>query len=134
MTEIARNPRWGDAQRTFITLTLVVEAYGAVELNAMPNDPEPHGRDLYARCLAGEFGEIAPFRFDAATVLRERAQRLHQAQTATAGLADAFVAGLLDDTEAARFKAWAAYQRDLARLDAQPGFPDQIVWPKPPAD
>ncbi len=134
MTETAKNPRWGDAQRGFITLTLVVGPYGEIAFNAMPTDPEPHGRELYARCLAGEFGEIAPFRFDAASVRAERTQRLHQAQMATAGLADAFVAGLLDDTEAARFKAWAAYQRDLARLDAQPGFPDQIVWPKPPAD
>lgn len=28
---------------------------------ATSNDPEAHGRDLFARAMAGEFGEIAPY-------------------------------------------------------------------------
>lgn len=32
-----------------------------VHFGADPTDPEPHGRDIYARLLAGEFGPIAPF-------------------------------------------------------------------------
>lgn len=30
-----------------------------VWFTASPNDPEPHGRELYQRALNGEFGEIA---------------------------------------------------------------------------
>lgn len=29
--------------------------------NATSFDPMPHGRDLYARAVAGEFGPIAPY-------------------------------------------------------------------------
>lgn len=29
--------------------------------NATPHDCEEHGRQIYARALAGEFGPIAPF-------------------------------------------------------------------------
>lgn len=34
--------------------------YGWVPFTASPNDPEPHGRERYARALAGEYGAIAP--------------------------------------------------------------------------
>lgn len=56
-----RNPRWANSEGTSIdclikTNTLV----GEVPFTASKFDSEPHGRDVYARCLAGEFGQIAP--------------------------------------------------------------------------
>lgn len=56
-----RDPQWVDENRTAIncwvrTNTLVQE----VPFTAAPYDSELHGRELFARCLAGEFGEIAP--------------------------------------------------------------------------
>lgn len=32
-----------------------------VPFTASPSDTEPHGRELYQRAVAGEFGEIAPY-------------------------------------------------------------------------
>ena len=32
-----------------------------VPFTARADDPEPHGRDLYARAMAGEFGEVAAY-------------------------------------------------------------------------
>ncbi len=34
---------------------------GELPFGSSPHDPEWHGRDLYARALAGEFGPIAPY-------------------------------------------------------------------------
>lgn len=56
-----RNPQWVSEKGAVIkcwvkTNTLIDE----VEFAASINDPELHGRELFARCLAGEFGEIAP--------------------------------------------------------------------------
>jgi hypothetical protein len=34
---------------------------GEVPFGASPADTEPHGRDLYARAVAGEFGAIAAY-------------------------------------------------------------------------
>jgi hypothetical protein len=57
----ARNPQWANEERTAInclvrTNTLLQEA----PFTASPHDSEAHGKDLFARCLAGEFGAIAP--------------------------------------------------------------------------
>jgi hypothetical protein len=132
MKRSLKQPRWGDAQQTFIVGTIATAQYGEVTFHAMPTDPESAGRELYARCLAGEFGEIAPYQPNVMSFLMEREQRLRQAQAALAGLTEAFVAGLLNDEAAAHFKAWAAYQRDLMQLAPPPSFPAQIAWPTPP--
>lgn len=56
-----RNPRWTSEDHSAIdclvrTNTLV----GEVPFTASMHDSELHGRETYARCVAGEFGEIAP--------------------------------------------------------------------------
>jgi len=55
-----RNPQWasedGSAINCWIRTNTLV---GEVPFTASKFDPEPHGREVYARCLAGEFGEIA---------------------------------------------------------------------------
>lgn len=56
-----RNPQWASEDGSAIdcrirTNTLVEE----VPFTASKHDPEPHGREIYGRCLAGEFGDIAP--------------------------------------------------------------------------
>ncbi len=56
-----KNLRWASPDRRYIdclvkTNTLV----GEHGFTAFVDDSEPHGRELYARCLAGEFGEIGP--------------------------------------------------------------------------
>ena len=35
--------------------------FGTIPFGADPNDPEPHGRELFARAVAGEFGPIAEY-------------------------------------------------------------------------
>lgn len=56
-----RSPQWVDERHTSInclirTNTLAEE----VPFTASSHDPEPHGREVFARCIAGDFGEIAP--------------------------------------------------------------------------
>jgi len=49
---------------------------------ATPDDPEPHGREIFARIQAGEFGPIAPYEPDPGPspeeLLRSEEQRLLQ--------------------------------------------------------
>ncbi len=57
----ARDPQWASEDYSAIdcwvrTNTLIEE----VPFTASKYDCEPHGRELYERCLAGELGEIAP--------------------------------------------------------------------------
>jgi hypothetical protein len=56
-----RDPQWANEDGSQIncwirTNTLI----GEHPFTACKYDTEPHGREVYARCLAGEFGEISP--------------------------------------------------------------------------
>ena len=53
--------QWVDAAHTMINLTGTHPVYGEVPFAADPNDTEAHGRDLFARAVAGEFGLIAEY-------------------------------------------------------------------------
>lgn len=62
IVESVREPRWANEGKSAInclikTNTLTQE----VPFTASMSDSEAHGRDIYVRCLKGEFGEIAPF-------------------------------------------------------------------------
>ncbi|KHL70592.1 hypothetical protein SF06_06760 [Pseudomonas flexibilis] len=35
--------------------------FGWIPFTASPDDPEKHGRELYERIVAGDFGDIAPY-------------------------------------------------------------------------
>lgn len=60
----AQNPQWGNAEHTIIEVEAKwehLENEGYLPFLANPNDIEAHGVDLYNRCVAGEFGEIAEY-------------------------------------------------------------------------
>jgi hypothetical protein len=60
----ARNPRWANAEQTLISVEAKwehLESEGYLGFGANPNDPEAHGRDLYQRCVDGEFGTIGAY-------------------------------------------------------------------------
>lgn len=44
-----------------IELVVNFEDIGLVAFHATPDDVEEHGRELYARAVAGEFGPVAPY-------------------------------------------------------------------------
>jgi len=58
----AKDPIWfsDDGQQIYLTVRFE-EINEDLPFNACSFDPEPHGRDLYNRAKAGEFGEIAPY-------------------------------------------------------------------------
>lgn len=57
----ASGPVWANAEHTAINLLIEHEKYGQLPFTATPDDPEQHGRELFALALAGEFGEIAEY-------------------------------------------------------------------------
>ena len=55
----AKNPRRTNANG--IDLLATFQGIGEIPFHATIDDPEPHGRELYARAMQGEFGEVAPY-------------------------------------------------------------------------
>lgn len=81
----AINPKWADANQTGIELDVDFDHLedGLVPFLASPEDPEPHGREIYARAVAGDFGEVAAYTpppdltgEDALVELRQKRDRL----------------------------------------------------------
>lgn len=57
-----REPVWADAEHSAIDCRLRTSAYSEeLPFTASPSDPEPHGREVFRRCVSGEFGEIQPY-------------------------------------------------------------------------
>lgn len=64
-----------------------------------------------------------------AAAIAQRDFLLAEAEEAVAGMADAFIAGLLDEADVAKFKAYAVYKLALNKVDTQKGYPEIIDWP-----
>lgn len=55
-----RNPQWANEDCSAINcLVKTNNLVHEVPFTASPHDSEVHGREIYSRCFAGEFGEIA---------------------------------------------------------------------------
>ncbi|MDT3310670.1 tail fiber assembly protein [Pseudomonas sp. rhizo66] len=68
-----------------------------------------------------------------ASALAQRDELLAEADQQTVGMADAYIAGLLDVEDMQRFKAYASYKLALNKIDRQPGYPQNVDWPVLPA-
>lgn len=55
-------PQWANAEQTAIDCVATFDQIGEpVPFTANPNDTEAHGREIFARCVAGEFGDVAAY-------------------------------------------------------------------------
>lgn len=59
----AENPVWANAEQTAIECLIRTVEYGDTLLPflANPNDSEEHGRNLFNKLIAGDYGVIAPY-------------------------------------------------------------------------
>ncbi len=56
------SPQWANSENTMIDCVVTFEIIGEpVPFTANANDTEAHGREIFARCMAGEFGEVAAY-------------------------------------------------------------------------
>lgn len=71
----AKNPKFANAAGTLVNLILEHPVHGAIPFTASPDDGEAHGRELFARAIAGEFGQIAAYDGPSAAQLSAAARR-----------------------------------------------------------
>lgn len=57
----ASSPSWANPERSGINVDVEIAGIGVVLFGASPADTAAHGRDLYARAVAGEFGPVAEY-------------------------------------------------------------------------
>lgn len=57
----ATNPKWANAENTMIDIEVDHPVLGVITFTSSPDDVEEHGRDLFARAVAGDFGTVADY-------------------------------------------------------------------------
>lgn len=124
------SPTWANASHAAINMRVkFAHLKEEVPFTADPNDCEEHGRDLYARAVAGEFGEVAEYVLPpppteeemAAEVRAERDRRLAETDWTQAA-----------DVPQPTKDKWAPYRQALRDVPAQEGFPFNVIWPDKP--
>jgi hypothetical protein len=71
----AHSPVFADIDNKSVKLICVfkeIAHMGEIGFWAHPDDVEPHGPDICARAIAGEFGKVAPFPYSLADLLVEK--------------------------------------------------------------
>jgi hypothetical protein len=59
-TEI-KNVKYANREHSAFQCDVTFDGLGTVPFTPNANDPEEHSREIYARCIAGEFGPIADY-------------------------------------------------------------------------
>jgi hypothetical protein len=126
----AKNPKWIDAEHTRIDVIALFDRIPEeIPFTADPNDCEAHGRDIFAKAVAGEFGPVEeyeppppPTYEEQSAIVREQRDRL---------LTETDWTQAADIPQATKDK-WAPYRQALRDVPDQAGFPFDVVWPVKP--
>lgn len=123
-----KNMVFANQQNTEITCDVLFEHFAPewLPFSANPEDPEAHGREIYARCMAGDFGSIGAF---AQPSIDEIAVQV-RAKRDTLLLASDWTQ--LPDVPQATKDLWVAYRQALRDVTEQSGFPQNVTWPTSP--
>ncbi|MCB2254648.1 tail fiber assembly protein [Pseudomonas chlororaphis] len=150
----ARMPCWNDLAHTtlnlYVTFEETKESLGEIIFTASPNDPELHGRELFERAVALEFGNIAEpgGEMIKTNVLLQRAELtavansvIEKLQADVNILQDSVELEIATDKETAALatkktslSAWKKYRVLLSRVQEQEGFPTVVQWPEAPGE
>ncbi len=135
----AEQPRWADAERSRIDLLVTFPGVGTVPFTAAAQDDTEYGPELFARAIAGDFGEIAAYAPPIFTedqlveiAVARRNALLADAAIRIAPLQDAVDLDEATTQEQALLKLWKAYRVALGRIEQQPRYPRDIQWPDSP--
>ncbi|WP_256583208.1 MULTISPECIES: tail fiber assembly protein [Pseudomonas] len=150
----ARTPCWNDQAHTtlnlYVTFEETRESLGEIIFTASPDDPELHGRELFERAVALEFGDIAEpgGEMIKTNVLLQRAELtavansvIEKLQADVNILQDSVELEIATDKEIAALAtkkvslgAWKKYRVLLSRAQEQEGFPTVVEWPEAPGE
>lgn len=123
-----KNPTWANAEHTFINCEVnfdhLPEEY--VPFTAVASGDIEHTHQIFAECVAGQWGPIAeyeppPIEYYELEVRRERNSRLAQTDWTQ-----------MPDVPQAIKDLWAPYRQALRDVPQQAGFPTDVTWPTKP--
>ena len=101
-----------------VDLEIEHSVYGWVPFHAVENDSEAHGRELYQRAMAGDFGPVSPYFEPELTLAQIALEKMAALQAEKVRIRDGGVVvdGTLFDTDES---AMSAYTRTMLFLFSQ---------------
>jgi len=124
----AKEPKFSAPDNSMIDLIVKFDEFNQeVPFTANPNDVVSYGRELYAKAMNGDFGEVAqyvsPSNDVVASIIRSDRNALLSASDWTQ----------LPDVPETIKNSYAIYRQELRDIPQQNGFPTNITWPTKPA-
>lgn len=127
------NLKWADAAHTSIECLVDFVDLGQLPFGAVANDIEPHGQEIFARCISGEFGPIAEYTPPPGPTVEGMSLFVRDQRNTLLTQSD------WTDTLSAKtrlgdelYDAWQAYRQALRDITSQSGFPFDVIYPTPP--
>jgi hypothetical protein len=134
IVEYVKNCVYANAETTKINcLVKFVEFNEELPFTATIDDVETHGKDIFNRAIAGEFGAIAPYVAPVITTATKASMARIQREQLLVQL-DAVISNPLRwaAMTAEKQAAWTTYRQALLDVPQQAGFPETINWPVAP--
>ena len=127
----AHSPVWANIEHTCIDLKVSFAELPDIDLpfTANPHDSEIHGRDIFNRAIAGEFGPIMEYTPPPPPTQEQQAENVRIERNKLLMKTD-WTQGA-DIPQNIKDK-WAPYRQALRDISLQDGFPFNVVWPVPP--
>ncbi|WP_269476234.1 tail fiber assembly protein [Pseudomonas guariconensis] len=131
-------PHAGDAPESVrFPVDIINPADGPVQLPGLhagsEQQPSVNGVIDWSRVITQAMKDQAAAEQHLAQVIAEITARRDVADRAIAPLQDAVDLDEATEAELAELKEWKRYRVALNRLPDQPGYPNEITWPVPPA-
>lgn len=123
----AKNPKFSSADNSTIDLIVKFDAFNEeIPFTANPNDVVLYGRELYAKAMNGDFGNIAQYVPPSSDFVASVARNNRDALLAASDWTQ------LPDVPQEIKTLWADYRQKLRDVPQQEGFPENIIWPEKP--
>lgn len=119
--------QWANEARSAVTMTVDFNSLGLVPFTASPDDMEEHGRELFARAVAGDFGSIRePDTEDAMVFYNLRQQAQIELEASDRTVLRCYEKSIQVPSE------WAEYRNDLREIIRATSFDAAMKLPTRP--
>lgn len=123
------NLQWANEEQTVLNCVVDFENVGPSPFSAVADGDYAHTHEIFARCVAGEFGPISAYQPPAPPSTEELAAAARLRRDDLLKQSDWTQ---LPDVPQATKDTWAAYRQALRDVPSQAGFPTDIQWPVQP--
>lgn len=129
-TEV-KNCKWANAEHTMldceVNFSILKEEF--VPFTAVAEGDTEHAHNIFARAIAGEFGDIEEYTPPPELTAEEKAFYIRADRDRLLQQSDWTQ---LPDVPPTLKSVWSTYRQQLRDITEQSGFPESVVFPTPP--